>query len=185
MDQITKVRAAVQTREKLAVESKRLNNPAGEIALSLKPLKESPALGLYDGASSVIEVIQQELKNYMIKVAARMFDSETNALAKAFEMSNLRLQAFVHPSQQFASTFHVNVDGRNHLDIINKVSPIQKMLTQIKNRCLEIQTLTSGTGIVISSKDLNECLEECCRSLIKYGEIEMRTRCEYLSMNLI
>lgn len=151
----------------------------------MKPLKESPALGLYDGASSVIEVIQQELKNYMIKVAARMFDSETNALAKAFEMSNLRLQAFVHPSQQFASTFHVNVDGRNHLDIINKVSPIQKMLTQIKNRCLEIQTLTSGTGIVISSKDLNECLEECCRSLIKYGEIEMRTRCEYLSMNLI
>jgi hypothetical protein len=59
------------------------------------------------------------------------------------------------------------------------------MLTQIKNRCLEIETLTSGTGIVISSKDLNECLEECCRSLIKFGEIEMRTRCEYLSMNLI
>ena len=59
------------------------------------------------------------------------------------------------------------------------------MLTQIKNRCLEIETLTSGTGIVISSKDLNECLEECCRSLIKYGEIEMRTRCEYLATNLI
>jgi hypothetical protein len=50
---------------------------------------------------------------------------------------------------------------------------------------LEIETLTSGTGIVISSKDLNECLEECCRSLIKYGEIEMRTRCESLSTNLI
>jgi hypothetical protein len=54
------------------------------------------------------------------------------------------------------------------------------MLTQIKNRCLEIQTLTSGTGVVISAKDLNECLEECCRSLIKYGEIEMRTRCDHL-----
>ena len=77
------------------------------------------------------------------------------------------------------------VDKRNHLDVINKVGPIQKLLTQIKNRCLEIETLTSGTGIVISSKDLNECLEECCRSLIKFGEIEMRTRCEYLSMNLV
>jgi hypothetical protein len=52
MDQITKNRAAVQTREKLAVEAKRLNNPAGEIAKSLKPLKESPALGLHDTASS-------------------------------------------------------------------------------------------------------------------------------------
>ena len=59
------------------------------------------------------------------------------------------------------------------------------MLTQIRNRCLEIDTLTSGVGIVISAKDLNECLEECCRSLIKYGEIEMRTRCEYLSMDLM
>jgi hypothetical protein len=59
------------------------------------------------------------------------------------------------------------------------------MLTQIKNRCLEIQTLTSGVGVVISSKDLTECLEECCRSLIKFGEIEMRTRCEHLSMTNI
>jgi len=59
------------------------------------------------------------------------------------------------------------------------------MLTQIKNRCLEIETLTSGVGVVISSKDLNECLEECCRSLIKDGELEMRKRCEHLSMNLL
>lgn len=56
------------------------------------------------------------------------------------------------------------------------------MLTQIKNRSLEIQTLTSGTGVVISSKDLNECLTECCRALVKHGEIEMRTRCEHLAM---
>lgn len=39
--------------------------------------------------------------------------------------------------------------------------------------------------MVISSKDLNECLEECCRSLIKYGEIEMRSRCEGLAMNMV
>jgi len=28
-------------------------------------------------------------------------------------------------------------------------------------------------------------LEECCRSLIKYGEIEMRTRCEHLALTLV
>jgi hypothetical protein len=48
---------------------------------------------------------------------------------------------------------------------------------------LEIETLTSGTGIVISVKDLNECLEEICRSLVKNGEIEMRTRCEYFALH--
>lgn len=121
----------------------------------------------------------------MINIAFELLETETNSLAKAFEMNNLKMQAFVHPSQQFASTFHQAVDNRNHLDIINKVGPIQKMLTQIKNRCLEIQTLTSGVGVVISSKDLNECLEECCRSLIKFGEIEMRTRCEQMAMQQV
>jgi len=39
--------------------------------------------------------------------------------------------------------------------------------------------------VVISSKDLNECLEECCRSLIKYGEIEMRNRCHHLITQML
>jgi hypothetical protein len=42
------------------------------------------------------------------------------------------------------------VDKRHHLDPINKVSFAQKFLTQIRNRCLEIETLTSGVGVVIS-----------------------------------
>lgn len=54
----------------------------------------------------------------------------------------------------------------------------QKFLTQIRNRCLEIETLTSGVGVVISKKDLNECLEEACRGILKQDEVEMRTRCE-------
>ena len=54
------------------------------------------------------------------------------------------------------------------------------MMTQLKNRCLEIETLTRGHGSVISSKDLNETLKELCRGIVQYGEIEMRTRCEQL-----
>jgi hypothetical protein len=42
----------------------------------------------------------------MIQTSFNMFERETNALAKAFEMSNLRMAAFVHPGQQFASTFN-------------------------------------------------------------------------------
>ncbi len=57
-------------------------------------------------------------------------------------------------------------------------------MTQIRNRCLEIETLTSGIGVVISQKDLNECLEETCRGIIKHNEIEMRTRCEAHAMQL-
>lgn len=75
-------------------------------------------------------------------------------------------------------------DARNHLDIINKVPAIQKMYTQINNRSLEIQTLTSGVGVVITRKDLNESLDECCRSLVQFSEIEMRTRCEHMAMHV-
>lgn len=56
------------------------------------------------------------------------------------------------------------------------------MLTQFMNRCLPIKTLTSGEGYSISEKDLNECLSELCRAQVKACEIEMRTRCEQLSM---
>lgn len=42
--------------------------------------------------------------------------------------------------------------------------------------------MTSGVGVVITRKDLNESLDECCRSLVQFSEIEMRTRCEHLSM---
>ena len=74
------------------------------------------------------------------------------------------------------------MDARNHLSILNRLPAIQKLLTQIGNRSAAVQTLTSGVGILISQADLNTCLDECCRSLVKSGEVEMRTRTESLSL---
>lgn len=68
---------------------------------------------------------------------------------------------------------------------MNKVAPVQKMLTAIKNRMLVIKTLTGGEGIIIRTKDMNSILEDLCRSIIKNGEIEMRTRCEQLCLQII
>lgn len=59
------------------------------------------------------------------------------------------------------------------------------MLTQFKNRCLEIETLTSGSGVVIARKDLDECLKDLCRGIVKYSEVEMRTRCEQMALLLV
>jgi len=58
-------------------------------------------------------------------------------------------------------------------------------LTQIRNRCLEIETLTSGIGVVISQKDLNECVQETCRGIIKHNEVEMRTRSETHALQMV
>ena len=41
------------------------------------------------------------------------------------------------------------------------------MLTKIRNRGTEVETLTSGPGLVITIKDLNEILNDFSKSVIK------------------
>ena len=187
VDEIEKQRQLVaeQDRIKRARLESQSNNPVKKMQAAIRAdaqtmfAKETePIIQQYDQAQCEVEVYQREVQNYMILKAKGLIERETTSLAKAFEMNGKRLEILIHPMQQFASTFEQNVDKKNHLDIINKVGPVQKMLTQFKNRCLAVETLTSGQGYMISNKDLNECLVELCRSIVKVGEIEMRTRCE-------
>jgi hypothetical protein len=64
------------------------------------------------------------------------------------------------------------------MDLSNKLSSVQQFLTRLRNRCSEVETLTSGTGIVFSLKDFNECLQMMCRNLVKASEEELRSRVE-------
>lgn len=84
----------------------------------------SSALLESDQARGEIEVVSNWILQYMMQTGIDMFQRESSYLAKAFEMSNLQMQAFIHPVQQFASTLDDRIDSRNHLDIINKVSAI-------------------------------------------------------------
>jgi len=43
-----------------------------------------------------------------------------------------------------------------------------------------VETLTSGPGMVFTIKDINECLQEFCRSIIKYAEKELKSRSDLL-----
>ena len=65
--------------------------------------------------------------------------------------------------------------------MVTKVSEVQRFITRLRNRGTEVETLTSGPGMVFTIKDFNECLQILCRGLIKYGEKEMRSRSEYLA----
>jgi len=94
VDGIAHNRAIVAERE-MANQRKKSSASSG----GLKSFKESPVLKTYDQAASEIEVIHNELQKHMINTAFDMFEKETNSLAKTFEMNNLKLQAFVHPSQ--------------------------------------------------------------------------------------
>lgn len=82
----------------------------------------------------------------------------------------------IHPFQQFAATFFDRVDPNQHLDVVNKLSSVQVFLTKLKNRGTEVETLTSGPGMVFTVKDINECMIELCRALVKQGEPELKSR---------
>jgi hypothetical protein len=64
----------------------------------------------------------------MILTAQRMIERETKSLANAFELNGKRLEVLIDVHQQFAATLD-DKDKLNHLDIINKVGPVQKLLT--------------------------------------------------------
>jgi hypothetical protein len=78
----------------------------------------------FDQVSCEVEVYQREIMNYMILKAQSMIERETTALSRAFEMNGKRLEVLIDPRQQFASTFELPQDKKNHLDIINKVAPV-------------------------------------------------------------
>ena len=109
-----------------------------------------------------------------------VIDREQDALLAAFEQGGAeeRIQYFVHPQQQFASTLFQTVNKNNHLDVVNKLGFVQTFLTKLRNRCTEVETLAGGPGIVFSLNDFNECLHTFCQSLLKYSEVELRTRVE-------
>ena len=97
-------------------------------------------------------VIRQIIDCRLIKYAVQMIEAEHSALEAAFEQaaSEQLVQAYVHPQQQFASTMFQQVDRNAHLDVVSKLGFVQQFLTRLRNRCTEVETLTSGPGIVFS-----------------------------------
>ncbi len=65
-----------------------------------------------------------------------------------------------------------------HLDISNKVTAVQSLITKMRNRGTEVETLTSGPGMVFTIKDINEILIDFCNTTIKDGEKQFKSRIE-------
>ena len=57
-----------------------------------------------------------------------------------------------------------------------KLSFVQEFLTKLSNRGTEVETLTSGPGIVFIMRDFDDALHHFCRKMIIYGEQELKSR---------
>ena len=62
-----------------------------------------------------------------------------------------------------------------------KLSFVQEFLTKLSNRGTEVETLTSGPGIVFTMKDFNDAVQHFCRKIIIYGEQELKSRSDLFS----
>ena len=60
--------------------------------------------------------------------------------------------------------------------MVVKLGFVQEFLTKLGNRGTEVETLTSGPGIVFTKKDFNEAIQGFCRKVIIYGEQELKSR---------
>lgn len=126
---------------------------------------------------SEISCVQKEFEVLLIKEGIELISKHDEALKGCLEMgaADNQINAFIHPYQQFASTLFETVDKNPHLDIVTKASFVQQFLTRLRNRCTEVETLTSGPGVVFSMKDFNDCIQTLCRGMIKYCETTVRS----------
>lgn len=85
-------------------------------------------------------------------------------------MCSKNIDSNIDPSQCFAATLFDQVNQNSHLELVNRMSSMQSFLTKLRNRGMEIETLTSGPGIVFTVKDFNECLNNFCFDIISYQE---------------
>ena len=103
-------------------------------------------------------VLRNEIEKHITRAAIYALDGENAALSRCFTQSIAKIQMHIHPFQQFAATFYDAVDPNLHLDVTNKIEPVQTFLTRLRNRGTEVETLTSGPGMVFTQKDINECI---------------------------
>lgn len=77
-------------------------------------------------AKAEIIVIRDEIDRILMIHAIDIIEKEYAALSTAIDSETSNISALIHPFQQFASVCFPTVDKNSHLDMINKVSAVQK-----------------------------------------------------------
>lgn len=138
--------------------------------------KKKVTLDSFYSTKAEIIVISNEIEKLITLASVQVLDAETTALANCFKLSQPKIQFRIHPFQQFAATLYDKVDPKSHLSMEMKLGFVQEFLTKLGNRGTEVETLTSGPGIVFTMKDFNDAMEHFCRRIIIYGEKQLKSR---------
>lgn len=63
-----------------------------------------------------------------------------------------------------------------------KVSFLQAFVNRLRNKVSKVDLLSSGTGFLITTNDLEDCVNSLHRSLYQFAEKELRARLDTCSM---
>jgi hypothetical protein len=138
--------------------------------------KKKVTLDNFYSTKAEIMVLSNEIEKHITRASVQTLDAEHSALSKCFTLSQPKIQMRIHPFQQFAATMYDKVDVQKHLDMVEKLTAVQDFLTKLGNRGTEVETLTSGPGVVFTKKDFNDAIQAFCRKIITYGEQELKSR---------
>ena len=110
---------------------------------------------------ATIKVSMRQIDVILLKMGHDAINNQVSSISKCLDMASQNLdQGYVENWQNFAPTLaDYNPNKQRHLDPLNRIGEMQTWLTRLKNRGMDIETLTSGPGVVFSYKDMNECLQ--------------------------
>lgn len=121
-----------------------------------------------------IKAYNTTLKNFfsieLTRQAVIYVEKENATLNQALENIGSNPQ-IVRPWQAFTNGLCSDeLTGR--LDLSRKIGFLQNFITKLRNRCTQVDSRTSGPSLVFSVKDLQDCIEQLCRQMVRFGEVE-------------
>ena len=153
-----------------ATEEEHRDRMVAKLKEEFRAQKKKVTLDSFYTTKAEIMVLSNEIEKHITRASVQTLDAEHAALSRCFTLSQPKIQMRIHPFQQFAATLYDRVDANKHLDMVQKLNFVQEFLTKLANRGTEVETLTSGPGVVFTRKDFNDAIQNFCRKVITYGE---------------
>ena len=109
--------------------------------------------------------LKAELSKELLSRGIDCLKQEQSIISDLLEKGTLTLESSVDCMRGTAATLYSNVDTNQRKCILNAMAQVQSFLSQIKNRATVVESLTTGTAMVITLHDFNLSLYGLCKNL--------------------
>ncbi len=119
--------------------------------------------------------LRAELSKDLLNRGIECLKQEQAIISELIDKGTLTLESSMDCMRGTAATLYSNVDTAQRQCILNAMSQVQSFLSQIKNRSTLVESLTTGTAMIITLHDFNLSLYALCKNLWRQYVAQYRT----------